>query len=562
MRGFTGGQGATNTDSGNLNYDKGDTFSQVVKFTTDLSISKGDSGALIRAKGWYDREQKKSKVRFGNQGQRPYYTPNAPLSDEGLALENRFNGVRLMDAYGFTEFKLGENPLQVRLGSQVVNWGESLFLQGVNQTSPIDVPALRRGAGTEIKEFLVPVQMAYGNLGLGGGKSIEAFYQLKWERTTVDACGTYFAPAENAVSNQIGRCDIATTFGGGSNTANLAAGRFFNIVDGRDARNEGQYGVAFRFPVAAIDTEFGVYYQKLHSRMPIISVLTGQGLPAGAPALFLPGPTANALKAVWEYPEDQKIFGVSAATNILGWSMGFEASHMKDVAAQINGNDLVAGFLQGVGPVGLEARTLAGRIAGTPAAALRTMFHGYDKFNKTQFQFNGVKLYSNILGAQNLTVIGEAGFQWNNVPDYKNGGRRYGRGFIFGNGTSSSIAGGANLCAVPVASGGNPQPDGCKNDGYVTDFSYGIRARAALTYNDVFGSGITAIPSLFWGRDIKGVSIDPQFNEGRDTLSTGLKLDYNKQYSMDIGYVRFGNSAKWDLLRDRDFYSISMSATF
>lgn len=244
--------------------------------------------------------------------------------------------------------------------------------------------------------------------------------------------------------------------------------------------------------------------------------------------------------------------------------MGFELSRTKDIAAQINGNDLVAAFIQGVGPVGLEARTLAGRIAGTPAAALGTVFHGYDKFNKTQFQFNGVKLYSNLLGAQNLTLIGEAGFQWNNVPDYKNngGGRRYGRGFIYGNGTSASIAGGANLCTVPVASGGNPQPAGCQNDGYVTDFSYGVRLRAALTYNDVFGSGITATPSLFWGRDIKGVSIDPQFSEGRDTMSFGLKLDYNKKYSMDIGYVRFGNSAKWDLLRDRDFYSVAMATTF
>ena len=34
--------------------------------------------------------------------------------------------------------------LQMRLGNQVINWGESVFIQGVNQFNPIDVPAARR----------------------------------------------------------------------------------------------------------------------------------------------------------------------------------------------------------------------------------------------------------------------------------------------------------------------------------------------------------------------------------------------------------------------------------
>jgi len=566
LRGFTNGRGGSNTDSGNLNYDRGDTIYQVVKLTSDVSISKNGTGALVRFKAWYDNALENNNVPFGNQGQRPYYTPGQPLSDQGLAMENRFTGIKLLDAYAYTEFKVGENPLQLRLGNQVVNWGESLFLQGLNVTSPIDLPALRRGAGTEIKEFLLPVPIAYGNLGLPGGASVEAYYQLQWQRTVVDACGTYFSPAENAVSYQVGNCNIATTFGGtptgGNNPANIAANRFFQLVGGDKGSNTGNYGLAFRFPVSALDTEFGVYYQNLSSRTPIISIKTGQPLPAPNP-LFLPGATANSAAAFWEYPDDIKIFGLSAATNILGWSVGAEASYWKDIPAQINGNDLVAAFVQGVGPIGADAKTLAGRVPGTPAAPIGTVFHGYDRFHKTQFQVNAVKLFSNLLGAENLTVVGEYGAQWNNVPDYKTDGtRRYGRGFIYGLGTSSTIAGGANLCAVPQAAGGNPQPDGCQNNGYITPFSDGFRLRGTLTYNDVYGTGVAVIPSLFWGYDLHGVSIDSQFNQGKSTLALGVKFDYNKKYTLDLGYVTYGNGGTYDNTRDRDFYSAAVSVTF
>jgi hypothetical protein len=564
VRGFTDGLGGSNTDAGDLNYDQGDAFSMVGRFITDLSVSKGNTGAYVRVKGWYDYLLEEKNVPYGNQAQNPRYTPNTPLGDDGLRVENRFTGIRLLDAYAYTQFDVGANPLQVRLGNQVINWGESVFIQGVNVTSPIDVPALRRGAGTEIKEFLVPVPMAYFNLGLPNGMSMEAFYQAKWERTAVDACGTYFSPSESAVSYQAGSCNIATTFGGFNNRAAIAAGQYVKLVDGPKPSDGGQFGVAFRFPVEKIDTEFAFFYQNLHSRTPIISVQTGQPLPVGTPGglIFLPGGSANASAGFWEYPEDIQIFGISAATNFAGWATGFELSYTKDIPAQINGNDLIAAFLQGAGPVGLEARTLAGRVAGTPAAPIGTVFHGYDRFDKWQFQANAIQLFSNVLGASTLTIVAEAGFQWNNVPDYGAGGHRYGRGFIFGLGTNPTIAGGANLCAVPVAAGGNPQPDGCKNDGYVTDYAWGLRLRGALTYNDVFGTGITATPSVFVAKDIEGVAIDGQFNEGRAVIAAGLKLEFAKRYYLDLAYTYFDNGAKWDNLRDRDFFSVGLSVTF
>ncbi len=56
-------------------------------------------------------------------------------------------------------FDIGDMPLDVRVGRQVVNWGEATFIQGINVLNPIDVSAFRR-PGAEIKEGLLPVSTA------------------------------------------------------------------------------------------------------------------------------------------------------------------------------------------------------------------------------------------------------------------------------------------------------------------------------------------------------------------------------------------------------------------
>ena len=226
LLGFTGG---ARTDASSLNYDKGDRYSTIFKFITDLEFKKGDTGGLIRLKGWYDQALNDETVPYGHQnnnyagaiGSASTTTAISPggarLSDEQFDPLNRFDGLYLLDAYVYTGFDLGTMPAQVRVGRQAVNWGESIFIQGVNQLAPLDIPSLRR-AGTEIKEALLPVWSVTGNIGLGSGMSLDAYYQLKWERTAIDYCGTYWAPAEGRVGTGITKCDMVTAVTG-SNAA-------------------------------------------------------------------------------------------------------------------------------------------------------------------------------------------------------------------------------------------------------------------------------------------------------------------------------------------------------
>ncbi len=537
--GLAGNQAAS---SANLNYGSGDMFSAPLKLVTDVEYKQGNYGFLVRAKAWYDYATSDTDVRMGNQannynGGRPDLSapnygipgsypacvgananntvpvcmpldgrwPKAKLSDEGFETEQKFSNAMLLDAYVYGSFDLQDTNLQVRLGNQVVNWGESVFIQGVNQINPIDVPAARR-PGTELKEILLPVWMAYANWGFDWG-SIEAFYQLEWQNTSIDGCGTYWAVTENNISVDPGRCTSATVItsviGGalpgttsplypqlGSNPYSQANGLNVPLVKGKEARDNGQVGIALRFPVEKLDTEFGLYAERIHSRLPIISGLAGSlptELPGGAwvlppgtlsplqtspyPVAFMsaglpvwrvPGSGANPLdpnddtvlrgpaaahaalgaklgvpvtpgRSFWEYPEDLQIFGLSAATNIMSWSVSAELSYQEDIPVQVNGNDLLNGLLSFVGPNAKEGLAAAQQGAGGYA-------RGYDLFVKRQFQVNAVKTYSNVLGAENVLFVGEVGAQSNNVPDYTKGHVRYGRGFMFGFGSNQQLA--------------------------------------------------------------------------------------------------------------------------
>jgi hypothetical protein len=573
--GVPGGTGGTNTDSGNLNWDKGDRFATPLKLVSELSMRRGDMGGFIRAKAWYDQALNDESVRAGNGDQG--HTINSRLSDSSQPRFNKYDGIELLDAYVYNTFDVGGKPLQLRAGRQVVNWGESLFIQGLNQLNPVDVSSLRK-PGTEVKEALLPVWSLYGSLGLGGGASLEAFYQIKWEGHNIDQCGGYWSPVEWGLGTSTGSTgcrQIITTLGTSGNAATVASGGYIPLANGKDGKDSGQGGLAFRIPVEKIDSEIGFYAMQINSRAPIVSgyagtwgafagmtpAARGAALRAAAAGYMSPlgGFAANpalaaagvvAAKGFWEYPDKVEIYGASLSTNIAGWSVGTELSYTPKQPVQINANDLLAGMIFGVGPMGAKSRAMVANGSGS-------LIQGYDRMEKTQFQVNTIKILPNMLGASQGLLVAEVGMQWNDLP---NNGRRYGRGFIFGSGSDPSYAGlvsGGNTCGTSV----NPQADGCKNDGYVTDYAWGYRVKASLEYPGLIG-GYTVTPSVFWGHDVKGYSSDGQFIEDRQALTLGAKFDYNKKYVLEFGYTTFANKAKYDPFRDRDFYSAALSATF
>ena len=197
--GRTDGTGNNTIDEGNLNYNKGEAFTTQVKLISEVALQKGELGALIRGKAWYDHALNDQSVHLGsaNNGYNGYDAATntlgaeRALSDQGFEPLSRFKGVYLLDAYVYNTFDVGGQALQLRAGNQVVNWGESLFIQGINQVAPIDVPSFRK-PGVQLKEVFLPVPLVFASQGLGGYGSVEAFYQLQWKPTPIEAgCGNY-----------------------------------------------------------------------------------------------------------------------------------------------------------------------------------------------------------------------------------------------------------------------------------------------------------------------------------------------------------------------------------
>lgn len=529
-----GGTGAfTVTDDGNLNWDKGDRFSTILKAVSDVELKYKNYGGLVRLKAWYDYDLENRGVPHGHIANG--FVPGAELNDSGFEPRARFSGIEWLDAFVYGKFNAGQNDLNLRFGRQVVNWGESLFIQGVNQINPIDVPALRR-PGAEIKEALLPVWMLYGNLGIKGGPTLEGFYQLKWEKTAIDGCGTYFSSIDIGLDGCNG-----TLFGpaGFSDQTLYNAGLVIPRAPDIKPGNRGQWGVALRQIAEPLDTEFGLYYMNIHSRTPILSLYKGA-------ALSFPLNVFSS-QYVFEWPKNIEILGVSAATNLSGWSVSAELSHTPKYPVQLNAIDLLTADAVGLGPLGAQA-------AAAPAGGY---MKGFDDYRKTQFQVNAIKAFGHVLGASSLALVGEVGFQWVNVPDLSV--RRYGRSPLFG---FAEYAPQGLSCPVVTAAGLQTYAPSCANDGFITGFSWGYRIRAQLDYPGLLGDGIGVQPSLFWGHDVKGHSADSQFSEGRKTLGLGVRFDYNKRHFVDINYTTYANSAKWDTTRDRDFVSMSFGTTF
>ena len=326
-----------NSDDGGRNYDRG-LVSNTSKVTGELELNYRNFGAFARVNGFVDFENE--------NGEREH----RPLTEEAKDLAGR--DFEVLDLYVTGAFEAGDTPVDVRLGSHVLNWGESTFIQnGVNVVNPFDVTRLRT-PGAELRDALEPVPLVSASVAPTAALSLEGFYQLDWKKTEIDPPGTYFstndyvgAGGNRAYLSSDAFASIVTDMGGptrGSALSNLiAAGAvnadlaafaatpqgmalrmdcrptsagppptfagedcqltfdpsFLGVTRGQDRApdDSGQWGIALRYLAENLnDTEFGFYFVNHHSRLPLVSAMYGtrlgyqKGL-AAAGAVSAPG---------------------------------------------------------------------------------------------------------------------------------------------------------------------------------------------------------------------------------------------------------------------------------
>jgi len=569
------GRFSANRDDGNLKYDDGDAISNAIKITSELGLNWRDWGAFFRATYFYDFE-------------------NADRSDLTEEAKDRIGErFRMLDAFVYKDFTLGsegERNGTVRLGRQVVSWGESTFIQnGINVVNPVDLSALRV-AGAELKEAFLPIDMIWGSVQISDNVSLEALYMFEFEEIEIDASGTYFSsndfasPGGSYVMLGFGTTPqpvynperFWSTCSGGAATwvtsdrfADLAAqygptvaaqiigigcGNAVGRNPDRAASDSGQYGLALRWYAENLnETEFGFYFLNYHSRVPLLS-----GIAVSDPVI---GAASGRFFA--EYPEDIQLYGMSWNTTLPGgvaWQG--EISYRPNLPLQVDDVELLYAALSPLNPFiavpSLQFNSQLGQYA------LGQEVRGWREHEVSQIQMTFTKLFGQALGADQIAVVAEVGATevWDLPPQSE---LRY-----EGEGTDT-----AGSCDVgDVLAAGFPGPGalmfGCMRNpltldgGFPTSFSWGYRLAARAEYSSVFGGPINLAPRTAFNHDVNGITPGPggNFLEGRKSLTLGLEAAYLNQLVFDLSYTRFSGAERYNQIHDRDFAAFTVKYSF
>jgi hypothetical protein len=383
-----------NIDDGNLNYDT-DMYSRALKVLTELSLNYKSVGAFVRASALYDDA--------ANDTQR------TPLTDSAEDLVVGYT--RLLDAFVYAKFDLGSMPSELRLGRQVVSWGESTFIQnGLNIINHFDVSALRV-PGSELKEGFLPQEMVNFSVQFNDNWSAQAIYITDWNSTVPEPAGSYYSSNDFA---PVGGSKVVLGFGSFSDQGvdfRPLGGPYitnFQTVNRRwvdKPSDTGQYGVNLKYfaPEFNNGTEFGLYYLNYHSRLPLISGVTGTqaGVGNAFGALSAVGGAAQALGAGLSIPA-----AIATAAN-LGVARAAAAGGNLSLATATQYATIGANTQLGQGDVAAQASNIA-----THEYALTSgYFTEYPEdikliglsFN-TQLQWGGIALQGEVAYRQDVPL--------------------------------------------------------------------------------------------------------------------------------------------------------------
>lgn len=585
-----------NTNDGNRNFDTG-LVSEVFKITTDLEASYQNYGVFVRGTAFYDTQIMDKR--------NDYYDANTPVQpsqnyprDNSFTRETRHKAGRdaqILDAYVYGNWDVANMPVSGRLGKQVFNWGEGLFYRGgINTTNPVDAAKFRL-PGSEVKEVLVPVEALSFNIGLTDNLSMEAFYQFNWKESAIDPAGTYFSETDlfadggSTAYNQSGALASALTanplLGGlslyqasvlnpatglnGSSFANANAFKVASVKSDLNAKNDGQFGVAFRYIAEELNsTEFGFYFVNYHAKEPSIyaqlddayagltpaqfGALVGSGAVQGAAggnaalAQQIAGglvsiDLADQIQASRQYAEDVRMMGLSFNTTVGNASVFGEFSYRPNLPIGIaTTNDLLGQVLQQAPQIALGQQV---QVGGQTVSLDNRRLSNYERVEAFNTSIGTIYNFGPSFGFDSLFGIAELGSEHIRGSSLKytdfQGNLRY----YSGRGNGSYIS-------------------GYGRDDQINKNSYGYTLVLSGTWNDVY-AGVNLSPFAVFKHDFEGNSHQTgNFIEGRKAYTVGLRASYLNSLEAEIQYTEFYGAGQNNGARDRDNIGLNVKYSF
>ena len=274
-------------DQGNLNYAKGDAFTTYLKGTHELLLKMPDNWKFFGRVNWLADASATHATGIISGGNFDGATGAPGNSFPGDSKSQLDFKARLLDLWISKQFAWNGHQARIRVGNQVISWGESLFLPGgINQTNAMDVMRLSQ-PGTQLKEVFLPAPIASFATGLGHGINVEGYVQARWNKDYFPPVGSYWSIA---------------TLGNGADKYGA-----FTTPTQHEPRNGGQYGVALHFQPQSIQANFGLYAMRYHDKLPVLTVDNGV--------------------IGYSYLEDRTLYGVSTDFALGDWAIGAELSY-------------------------------------------------------------------------------------------------------------------------------------------------------------------------------------------------------------------------------------------
>ena len=551
-----------NLDDGNLNFKKGDLTSASIRVTHELDLSSGNFGFFGRMYYFYDWAIMSID------------TERTPLSKSA----ERYAGknIKILDAYLTTDFDLFGRPVTMRVGNQVLSWGESLFIQnGINSINPIDVSQVWV-AGAELRDALLPIPMVSLNAGITDNLSIEGFYQLYWNNTEIEPSGTFFCTKDHVGPGadrvylgfgQPGVSDNPPTAIGSVPPSGVAV---FRQPDNRPP-DEGQGGVALRYFAPWLnDTEFGFYYMRYHSRLPVLSGMTGIAPPDDLDAYLewalTNGDYASTGGYFREYPKDIDLVGMSFNTEVgsSGIALQGEVTYRMNQPFQVDDVELLVSALQplegALGPLlylskypdadpDLGVFSQSQLIQQGGAVDYEQYIRGWRRKDMIQPQFTLTKLFGPMLGMDQLVMLAEFGATYILDMEDKNELRYEADGTF----TSANDY----FTQIGLQPATQPMRD------FPDEFSWGYRLAARADFNNAVGP-VTLQPAVAFYHDVEGTTPAPvtNFIEERKSITGSLTATYLNALRVKVSYTNYFDGGNFNLIEDRDFASLAVSYSF
>lgn len=561
-----------NRNDANNNFGRG-LASFVGKVTPELHLDFGyNYGAKVSATAFHDFYLMEKNQDMS--GKNPYV--NNDTNERFTRTTERKAGqrARLLDAYVWGDFDVANRPLTVRLGRQVINWGEALFMQnGINTANYIELASLRR-PGAEIKEALLPLGALHFSYELTPNLSTEAFYQFQWHHTEDAPVGSYYSTHDSypayggnsvIVDGRVVGASLAQRFGDPTLIPEVAQGfaayggttqAQFRRTSDEKASHQGQFGISARYFADSLGgTEFGFYYTRTHAKLPVVAAqmnkLTAETSGYGGIAELI-----DHSQYAMVYPEDIDMFGISFSSNVGPVALSGEVAYRpKQPILNDVGDNLVAGLAgaaseaaPGGGPTvgSITEHCVRNKVGGSCLGSDEAIIAGqryyfYEEAKMTNASLVSIFNFGPSLGTDDLMFVLELGAE-------------------HAGGLDKNLHYASTAAMLKEEDDFHYGEDSYKS--YLDTFSWGYKAVLKASYNDVF-QGVGLNPSLIFSHDVEGNSVvGGNFMQHRKAATLGLEFVYMNNLTVGAQYTSFWGAGYSNKLRDRDNVALSVSYSF